>query len=71
MVVGVLTLSSRSVIGRLETNVFVVRTMIGFLHGVRDIDPEDPSNMDVLLAFELTHVDPQSFRLNDVASENM
>ena len=37
------------------------------VHAVRDIDPEDPVNMFLLLAFELTQLAPQSFWLNDAA----
>ena len=54
-VVGVLTMSSRSGIGRRETYPRVGRvvTGVGFdRHAVRGIIPDEPVNMDVLLAFE-------------------
>ena len=69
-VVGVLTMSSRSGIGRRETYSLVDR-VVGSVgsdgHAVHGIDPDEPSNMLVLLAFECTQADPQSFRLNDFA----
>ena len=37
-------------------------------HTVCDIDPDDPSNIKFLLAFEWTQADPQSLCSNDVAS---
>ena len=40
-------------------------------HTVADIDPSDPANMPVLLAFELTQATPQSFCLNELAPKNM
>ena len=41
------------------------------VHTVRDIDPNDPANMALLLAFEWTQAEPQSFRVNNVAPKNM
>ena len=41
------------------------------LHVVCEIDPDEPANMVVLLAFEWTQAAPQSFRLNNFASQNM
>ena len=43
----------------------------GGKHTVGDIDPDDPVNMPVLVAFESTHAAPQRFRLNDNAPENI
>ena len=37
-------------------------------HTARNIDPGEPANMNVLLAFEWTQASPQSVCLNDVAS---
>ena len=36
-------------------------------HTVCDIDPDDPSNIKLLLAFEWTQAAPHIFRLNDTA----
>ena len=41
------------------------------MHTDGDIDPDEPSNISFLLAFEWTQAVPQSFRLNDVACQNM
>ena len=41
------------------------------VHTVLDIDPDDPANITVLLAFEWTQADPQSFLWNNVAPRNM
>ena len=41
------------------------------VHIVLDIDPDEPANMPLLLTFELTQADPQSFCLKDVAWENI
>ena len=41
------------------------------VHALRDIDPDDPVNIFVLLAFELTHSIPQSFWLNASALKNI
>ena len=38
---------------------------------VDDIDPDVPANMIVFFAFECTHAPPQSFRLKNVAPQNM
>ena len=45
----------------------VVVVVVVVVHTVCDIDPGDPSNMRLLLAFELTQAAPQSFWLNDAA----
>ena len=37
------------------------------VHIARDIDPDDPANMSVFVACELTQVGPQSFFLKDFA----
>ena len=37
----------------------------------RDIDPEEPANILVFVAFEWTHAPPQSLRLKTVAPPNM
>ena len=42
-----------------------------FVHTVLDIDPAEPSNIAVLLAFEWTQGASQSFRLNDFAWRNI
>ena len=65
-VVGVLTMSSRSGIGR--RGMAVVGSAV---HTVRDIDPDDPTNMSFLFAFECTQAVPQSVCLNDTAPKNM
>ena len=41
------------------------------VHFCRDMDPREPKNMSILLAFELTQASPQSFRMNDGVFENM
>ena len=41
------------------------------VHTLSDIDPEDPLNMTFLCACEWTQANPHSFRLNDVACQNM
>ena len=64
-------MSSRSGIGRREAYSLVGRVVGGVGtdgHAVRGIDPEEPANMLVLLAFEWTQAAPQSFHLNDIAS---
>ena len=70
VLIGFLTMSSRSVIGERDTCCCVVGAD---LHAVRDIDPDGPANinMSFLLAFELTQAIPQSFCLNEAASKNM
>ena len=40
-------------------------------HVFRDIDPDEPSNMQSLLALELSQAAPQSFCLKDVVSANL
>ena len=40
-------------------------------HTVRDSDPDEPSNITRLFAFELTQAAPQSVCLNDVAPRNI
>ena len=76
VLIGFLTISSRSVIDERDTCCCVVGAdfvgadfMGADLHAVRDIDRDEPANinMSVLLAFELTQPAPQSFRLNDAA----
>ena len=42
-----------------------------FVHTVLEMDPGEPSNMTVLLAFEWTQGASQSFRLNDFAWRNI
>ena len=42
-----------------------------FVHIVRAIDPDEPSNIPSLLACESTQAASQSFRLNDFAPWNM
>ena len=44
---------------------------MGDVHTVRDIDPDEPENMLLLLAKEYTQAGPQSFCLNDVAARNI
>ena len=41
------------------------------LQTMRDIEPDEPANMRIFLAFERTQATPQSFCRNDVASINM
>ena len=63
VVIGEPTMSSRSGIGRCDTYGRVV-----CVHAVRDIDPDDPANINSLLAFDWAQADPQSVCLNDIAS---
>ena len=67
VVVGARAISSRSGIGRRDTyGGLVFMHGLGFMHGlvfmhtVRDIDPDDPANIDSLLAFEWTQAYPHS-----------
>ena len=48
-----------------------LRVVVVTVHTAIDIDPYEPSNIISLLAFEFTQAVPQSFRLNDIASQNM
>ena len=41
------------------------------VHTVCDIDPEEPANMSVLLAFDRSHAVSQRLCLNDVARQNI
>ena len=62
--IGVLTINSRSGTGCRDTywpGPSVVAGVRVDVHTVRDIDPEESSNMNFLLAFEFTHAVPQSF----------
>ena len=55
VLIGVLVMSSRSVIGRRDTypRVFCMVPGVGTgVHTVCDIDPDEPANMSTLLAFE-------------------
>ena len=49
VVIGVLAMSSRSIIARRDINSFVDGVEI---HTVRDIDPDEPPNIKLLLACE-------------------
>ena len=74
MLIGVLTMSSRSGIGRRDKYcpVASVVTALGAgVHTVSDIDPWEPANMPFLLACEWIQASPQSVWLNNVASQNM
>ena len=71
--VGVLTMSSRSGIGRRDTccrGACLVTAVTVDLH-VADIDPEDPSNMSFLLAADRDQSGPQSLWSNDTAFKNI
>ena len=55
VIIGVLAMSSRSGIGRRDAywRVASVVVRVGIdVHTVRDIDPDEPANMSVLVAFE-------------------
>ena len=54
-----------------EDNDKAEAAMVVVVHAVDDIEPGEPANMIVLLAFEWTQAAPQSFRVNDAASQNM
>ena len=69
VVMGVRDISSRSVIGRRDARVRVAVTEHAFRF--REIAPDDPSNMPLLLAFERRQAFPQSICLKDVASRNI
>ena len=65
MVTGVCIISSRSGNGRRVMYICVARVVAGVeadVHTVRDIDPDEPVNTSVLLAFELAQAAPQSTR---------
>ena len=49
----------------------MVAGVVASVHTVRDIDPEEPTNRSILLAFEWTQPAPQSDSLNDVACWNI
>ena len=62
--IGVLAMSSRSGNGRRDIYWRVPSVVAGVgtdVHTVRDIDPDESSNINFLLAFECTHAVPQSF----------
>ena len=65
-VIGVLTISSRSGIGRRDTCDLGAK-----VHTVSDIDPDVPVNMSIFVDFELTQAAPQSFCLKDAAFKNI
>ena len=74
-------LSSRSMIGRYDTyrrvvcvvvRGSVVEIMCPDLHSsVRNIDPDEPANINFCLASDRAQAVPQSFCLNDVARINI
>ena len=66
VVISACFISSRLGIGRRDTD-----GRVACIHTVRDIEPDDRSNIPTLLALELTQADPQSCCLNDVAFANM
>ena len=68
VLIGVRTTSSRSDNGR---RACVVAGVGSGLHSARDIDPDEPVNMSILLAFDEIQAVPQSVCLNDSASSNM
>ena len=70
VLIGVLAMSSRSGIGRRD-RYWRVPCVVVDGHTVRDMDPGEPSNMSILLAFDLTQAAPQSFCSNDSASSNI
>ena len=61
-----LAMSSRSGIGRRDTYCRVLGMLV--VRTVRDIDPNEPVNMSLLLALEWTQAAPQSLRVNNTAS---
>ena len=70
VVIGVLTISSRSGNGGRDASSRVASVVNGVgvdVHSVCDIDPDVPANMRVFIAFELTQAAPQSSCLKDVA----
>ena len=73
-VIGVCTTSSRSGNGRRVMCWRVAGVVAGVetdVHTVTGIDPDEPINIPILLAFECTQAAPQSLRLNDAAFQNM
>ena len=68
VVIDVLDMSSRSGNGRRDKCYF---GMWGDGHLFRDIDPWEPSNIEVLVAFDCTQSTPQSFCSNAAASLNI
>ena len=59
VVIGVRKISSRSGIGRRVT--CWGGGCVGAPHTVSEIEPDEPTNMPFLLAFEWTQAGPQSF----------
>ena len=70
VLIGVLTMSSRSGIGRRDTY-WRVPCVVAVVHSVRDMDPDEPVNMSTLVALDRTHAAPHSFCLNDRACSNI
>ena len=51
--------------------VMAVVVAVVVVHTFLDIDPEEPSNMSVLVASDRTQASPQRFCLNDAACKNI
>ena len=75
VLIGFLAISSRSGFGLIDnTNLGAagLNTGVGAnVCPVRIIDPDDPANILLLLAFELTQAAPRSSWLNDFAKKNI
>ena len=67
MPIGVLTINSRSFFDRRDT----LTALLVDVQTIRNIDPDELSNMAILLALELTQAGPQSFCVNEIAAENI
>ena len=61
VLIGVLTMSSRSGIGRRDTYLCAPCVLVGNVHTVRDIDPCEPENISFLLDLDQTQAAPHSF----------
>ena len=58
-------------VGRGEVGLAEGKTVNVPVHSFRNIDPPEPVNISILLAFEFTQTTRQSCCLNDVAFQNM
>ena len=74
VVIGKSSTSSRSGNGRRVAYWRVARVVASVgdnMCTICDIDPDDPSNMRFLLAFECTQAAPESLFLNETVPQNM
>ena len=72
--IGLLTISSRSLINPRDTS-WLAETVLtdegSGIHTVGDTDPGVPANLKAFVAWELTQAGPQSVCLKDFATKNI